>query len=75
MIHATIAPEKIDQAVESLQERRKQLLDWVQLEGTSREGAHEWKAEVLKGRLQEVEWALSLLGHPGAPQTAESRHS
>ena len=75
MIHATIAPEKIDQAVESLQERRKQLLDWLQIEETSREGAHEWKAEVLKGRLQEVEWALSLLGHPGAPQTAEGRHS
>ena len=75
MIHATISAEKIDEAVESLQERRKQLLDWVQLEGTSREGAHEWKAEVLKGRLQEVEWALSLLGHPGAPQTAETRHS
>jgi hypothetical protein len=75
MIHATISAEKIDEAVEKLQERRKQLLDWAQLEGTSREGAHEWKAEVLKGRLQEVEWALSLLGHPGVPQTAESRHS
>jgi hypothetical protein len=75
MIHATIAPEKIDEAVEKLQERRKQLLDWTQVEGTSREGAHEWKAEVLKGRLQEVEWALSLLGHPGAAQTAEGRSS
>jgi len=47
----------------------------LRIEETSREGAHEWKAEVLKGRLQEVEWALSLLGHPGAPQTAEARHS
>ncbi len=75
MIHATIPAEQIDQAVEKLSERRKQLLDWLQLEETSREGAHEWKAEVLKGRLQEVEWALSLLGHPGAPQTAEARHS
>ena len=75
MIHATIPAEQIDQAVEKLSERRKQLLDWLQLEETSCEGAHEWKAEVLKGRLQEVEWALSLLGHPGAPQTAEARHS
>jgi len=75
MIHATIPAEQIDQAVERLSERRKQLLDWLRLEETSREGAHEWKAEVLKGRLQEVEWALSLLGHPGAPQTAEARHS
>jgi hypothetical protein len=75
MIHATIPVEQLDRAVEKLAERRKQLLDWLQLEETSREGAHEWKAEVLKGRLQEVEWALTLLGHPGAPQTAEARHS
>ena len=75
MIHATIPVEQLDRAVEKLAERRKQLLDWRQLEETSREGAHEWKAEVLKGRLQEVEWALTLLGHPGAPQTAEARHS
>lgn len=65
----------VDRAAEKLQERRKQLLDWMQLEQTSREGAHEWKAEVIKGRLQEVEWALELIGHPGAPQTAEGRHS
>ena len=75
MIHATIPAEQVDTAVGKLSERRKQLLDWLQLEETSRDGAHGWKSEVLRGRLQEVEWALSLLGHPGAPQTAETRHS
>jgi hypothetical protein len=76
MIHATLAPEQIDNAVERLQERRRQLHDWMTTEVTSREGAHEWKAEVLKGRLQEVEWALELLGHtPGAPATGQTRSS
>ena len=51
-------PTDVQQALHKLHERRRQLHDWVQIEETSREGAHEWKAEVLRGRLQEIEWAL-----------------
>ncbi len=53
--------ERATDAVTRLHDRRRQLLDWIQVEETSREGAHEWKAEVLKGRLQEVEYALGML--------------
>ena len=61
MVHSRTAQDKVTDALHRLQERRRQLNDWIQVEETSREGAHEWKAEVLKGRLQEVEWAIGLL--------------
>lgn len=61
MIETVIRSEVAVDALEHLMERRRKLLDWVQMEDTSREGAHEWKAEVLKGRLQEVEWAIEML--------------
>jgi len=53
--------ERATDAFARLHDRRRQLLDWIQVEETSRESAHEWKAEVLKGRLQEVEYALGML--------------
>lgn len=57
----TMTETRVDEALPKLRDRRRQLNDWLHLEETSREGAHEWKAEVLRGRLQEVEWAIELL--------------
>ncbi|TAK22680.1 MAG: hypothetical protein EPO26_10455 [Chloroflexota bacterium] len=56
-----VQTDRVAEAIHRLHERRRQLLDWVQTEETSREGAHEWKAAVLRGRLQEIEYALELL--------------
>jgi hypothetical protein len=46
--------------IKELHNRHTQLTEWLRDEETSREGAHEWKAEVLRGRLEEIEWALEL---------------
>lgn len=61
MTGITGAPVDLEKVLHKIHERRHQLHDWVQIEETSREGAHDWKAEVLRGRLQEVEWVLELL--------------
>lgn len=60
MIEST-NPAALEQVLHKLHERRRQLHDWLQIEETSREGAHEWKAEVLRGRLQEIEYAIGLI--------------
>ena len=52
---------RVEDTAHELHTRRRQLHDWLQIEETSREGAHEWKAEVLRGRLQEIEWAIGLV--------------
>ncbi|HUE76206.1 MAG TPA: hypothetical protein VMP10_05195 [Chloroflexota bacterium] len=57
----TTDTQRLDETLAQLQHRRHQLRDWLQIEETSREGAHERKAEVLRGRLEEIEWAISLL--------------
>ena len=41
--------------------RHRQLTEWLSIEETSREGAHNWKADVLRGRLEEVDWAIELV--------------
>jgi hypothetical protein len=61
MIEAKVPADRAAHAVHELHERRRHLRDWLQTEETSREGAHERKSEVLRGRLQEIEWALELL--------------
>ncbi|MBI2941606.1 MAG: hypothetical protein HYY04_14320 [Chloroflexi bacterium] len=50
-----------EHALRELEHRRTQLRDWLQFEETSREGAANRRADVLRGRLEEVEWAISLL--------------
>lgn len=49
-----------EEKIKELHNRHTQLTEWLRDEETSREGAHEWKAEVLRGRLEEIEWALEL---------------
>jgi hypothetical protein len=49
-----------EEKVKELHNRHVQLTEWLRDEETSREGAHDWKAEVLRGRLEEIEWALEL---------------
>ena len=50
----------LEDKIKELHNRHTQLTEWLRDEETSREGAHEWKAEVLRGRLEEIEWALEL---------------
>ena len=49
-----------EEKIKELHNRHTQLTEWLRVEETSREGAHDWKAEVLRGRLEEIEWALEL---------------
>ena len=49
-----------EEKLKELHNRHHQLTEWLRDEETSREGAHDWKAEVLRGRLEEIEWALEL---------------
>jgi len=49
-----------EEKIHELHARHHQLTEWLRDEETSREGAHDWKAEVLRGRLEEIEWALEL---------------
>lgn len=50
----------LEDKIKELHNRHTQLTEWLRDEETSREGAHDWKAEVLRGRLEEIEWALEL---------------
>ena len=61
MADAVTRVRDLEDLAHRLHERRRQLSEWLRVEETSREGAHEWKAEVLRGRLQETDWALSLI--------------
>lgn len=61
MLETSTRATSLEDLAHKLHERRRQLTDWLRVEETSREGAHEWKAEVLRGRLQEVTWALELI--------------
>ena len=61
MLDTSVRATSLEDLAHKLHERRRQLNDWLHIEETSREGAHEWKAEVLRGRLQEVNWALELI--------------
>lgn len=54
------AARTYEEKLHELHNRHHQLTEWLRVEETSREGAHEWKAEVLRGRLEEIEWALEL---------------
>jgi hypothetical protein len=61
MVDAVGRVRNLEELAHRLHERRRQLSEWLHVEETSREGAHEWKAEVLRGRLQEIDWALALI--------------
>ena len=65
MVDEPKAAKSLEEKLHELHNRRRQLVEWVRIEETSREGAHNWKAEVLRGRLEEIEWAIELLeeGH------------
>ena len=49
-----------EEKLHELHNRHHQLTEWLRDEETSREGAHDWKAEVLRGRLEEIAWAIEL---------------
>ena len=61
MVDTVTRVKNLEELAHRLHGRRRQLNDWLRIEETSREGAHEWKAEVLRGRLQETDWALELI--------------
>jgi hypothetical protein len=50
-----------EQVLHELHQRHRQLNEFLQTEETSREGAHDWKAEILRGRMQEIDWAIELV--------------
>jgi hypothetical protein len=54
-------PARIEEILHKLHTRHRQLNDFLQTEETSREGAHDWKAEIVRGRLQEIDWAIELV--------------
>jgi hypothetical protein len=60
MSEAPRVARTLDDKIKELHHRHTQLTEWLRDEETSREGAHDWKAEVLRGRLEEIEWALEL---------------
>jgi hypothetical protein len=55
------AGQTLADKIHELHTRRHQLTEWLRVEETSREGAHEWKADVVRGRLEEIEWVIGLL--------------
>jgi hypothetical protein len=61
MVDTVNRVHNLEELAHRLHERRRQLNEWLRVEETSREGAHDWKAEVLRGRLQETDWALQLI--------------
>jgi hypothetical protein len=61
MVDTVNRARNLEDLAHRLHERRRQLNEWLRVEETSREGAHDWKAEVLRGRLQETDWALELI--------------
>jgi hypothetical protein len=61
MVDTVNRVRNLEELAHRLHERRRQLSEWLRVEETSREGAHDWKAEVLRGRLQETDWTLQLI--------------
>ena len=61
MVDTVSRVQNLEALAHRLHERRRQLNEWLRVEETSREGSHDWKAEGLRGRLQETDWALQLI--------------
>jgi hypothetical protein len=45
--------------IHQLDQRRQQIAQWLIGTEENRGGAHDWQAEILRGRLQEMDYALA----------------